>query len=66
MSPLHLTPDGKLKGVIDGPLGPDGQRIDEFMIRCTDAGPGGHTGEPGPQDPPVTRSVWAFAGTRAG
>src|ERR1700679_2725774 len=58
MPPLRLTPDGKLEGVIDGPLGPDGQRVDEYMFRVTDAGAGGHTEQPGPEDPSVTRSVW--------
>ena len=59
--PLELTPDGNLHGIIDGPLGSDGQRIDEYMVRVTDAGPAGATGEPGPDDPPVTRSVWIRA-----
>jgi hypothetical protein len=56
--PLELTPDGKIQGIPDGPLGSDGQRIDEFMVQVTDAGPGGITGKPGHEDPPITRSVW--------
>jgi hypothetical protein len=58
MCPLQLTPDGVLHGIIDGPLAPNAQRVDEYMIRATDAGPDGKgVGEPDASDPPVTRTV---------
>ena len=58
MSPLRITPDEVLHGIIDGPLAPNEQRVDEYMIRVTDAGPDGKgVGEPDASDPPVSRTV---------
>src|SRR5579872_3145871 len=55
--PTELHRAGQLKTPF-GPRGVQSQRIDEVMIRATDAGPAGLIGEPGPDDPQVRRSVW--------